>query len=266
MKHLFSEWDKVKEKVRGRRVYLFLDYDGVLAPLASTPEKPFIPKEVKALLRRLSEKPEYRIAVISGREIKYIMKKVGLKGIVYSGNHGLQIEGPKIKFEAPVSRRYRTDLGEIKERLEKGLSSVKGAFVEYKNLSLSLHYRLVGRRDISHVKAVFGKTVRPYLAKKRVKVNTGKMLLEVRPPSAWDKGRAVLRLLAKERAGRTVPIYIGDDETDEDAFRVLKDKGITVFVGKPKPSYARYYLKDTDEVKEFLKRLYAGRDKGKRAV
>jgi len=117
----------------------------------------------------------------------------------------------------------------------------------------------VDKKNIPQVKTIFHETVILYLVRNKIKIKTGKMVLEVRPPSEWDKGKIVLWLLVRQKFALKdksfVPIYIGDDKTDEDAFKVLKNNGITIFVGKPKPSYAQYYLKDTNEVKEFLKRI-----------
>jgi len=258
MRNILRHWDVLKEELSEKYIMLFLDYDGTLRPIVSTPRRAFMSREAKELLGELSKSPKCKLAIISGRALKDIMNIIGLKGIIYSGNHGLEIEGPKIRFETPVSTRYIAILEQIKNDLNKKLSSIKGAFVEDKGLSLSIHYRLVDRKHIPLVKTIFYETVIPYLARNKTKIKSGKMLLEIRPPIEWDKGKAVLWLLTRQRfALRGVnifPVYIGDDVTDEDAFKALKNKGITIFVGKPKTSYAQYYLKDTYEVVEFLKR------------
>ena len=257
MKNLFRHWDKLKEELSNRYIMLFLDYDGTLTPIVSSPRKALISREAKGILNELSNSPKCKLAIISGRGLKDIINIIGLKGIIYSGNHGLEIKGPKIKFESIVSSRYKAVLEQIKNDLNKKLSSIEGAFVEDKGLSLGLHYRLVDKNNIPQVKTIFHEAVILYLVRNKIKIKTGKMVLEVRPPSEWDKGKVVLWLLARQGFALKgfVPIYIGDDKTDEDAFKVLRNKGITIFVGKPKPSYAQYYLKDTNEVKEFLKRI-----------
>lgn len=259
MKNLFRHWDSLKRELSDKHIMLFLDYDGTLTPIVSSPEKAFISQEVKELLNELSKSSKCKLAIISGRSLKDIKNIIELKEIIYSGNHGLEIEGPKIQFVTPVSVRYKAILAQIKKELNKRLSSVRGAFVEDKTLSLSLHYRLVDKENIPKVRTIFYETVIPYLVRNKIKIKTGKMVLEVRPPSEWNKGKIVLWLLARQRVAlkdkEVVPIYIGDDKADEDAFKVLKKNGISIFVGKPKLSYAQYYLKDTGEVKEFLKRI-----------
>jgi len=268
MVYLFDNWEELRKALEGKYIFIFLDYDGTLVPIVDKPEKAIIPVSLKALLRRLSDNPRFKLAFISGRSLEDIKSKIGLKNVIYSGNHGLEIEGPKIKFQPLVSPRYKLTLRHIKNDLQQKISSIRGAFVEDKGLSLSLHYRLADKKDIPKVKTIFHETVILYLIRNRIKIKAGKMVLEVRPHLEWDKGKIVLWLLARQRftlkGKEVVPIYIGDDETDEDAFKVLKNNGITVFVGKPRPSYARYYLKDADEVKEFLKRiLIIGADRSK---
>jgi len=119
----------------------------------------------------------------------------------------------------------------------------------------------VDKKEAWLVKDVFYKIANPYLKKNDIKIRKGKKLLEIRPIADWDKGKAVLRLLSKQKSvcknDKILPVYIGDDLTDEDAFQVLKSKGITVFVGKPKKSYADFYLQDTEEVKKFLMKILA---------
>jgi len=259
MKNIFRHWDRLKEELSNRYIMLFLDYDGTLTPIVSSPRIALISREAKELLNELSNSPKCKLAIISGRALKDIINIIGLKGIIYSGNHGLEIKGPKIKFATPVSARYKAILKHLKNNLKKKLSFIKGAFVEDKGLSLSLHYRLVDKKNIPQVKTIFHETVILYLVRNKIKIKTGKMVLEVRPPSEWDKGKVVLWLLTRQRfalKGKNVfPIYIGDDKTDEDAFKALEKKGLTIFVGEPKVSYAKYYLKDTGEVFEFLQKV-----------
>ena len=141
--------------------------------------------------------------------------------------------------------------------MEQKISYIRGAFVEDKGLSLSLHYRLVDKKQVPQIKTIFHEAVILYLVRNKIKIKPGKMVLEVRPPAEWDKGKVVLWLLARRNfisgEKNVLPVYIGDDITDEDAFRALKRKGLTVFVGEPGDSKADYYLKNTEEVVKFLR-------------
>lgn len=238
-------------------MFLFLDCDGTLAPITDTPEKTVIPRETRILLDSLSHKSNRRIAIISGRNLADIKKRIGLKDIIYSGNHGFQIEGPRIKHEPAIPEGYKKILRRIKTNLENKLSGLKGVFVEDKKLSLALHFRLVDKQRLPFVKTAFYESIILYLVKNKIKVSSGKKILEVRPPVNWDKGRVVLWLLARKQfiqgEKEAFPIYVGDDMTDEDAFKALGRKGLTVFVGKSGSSNAAYYVKNTKEVINFLR-------------
>lgn len=259
MKYLFSGWARVEKTLRDKFLYLFLDYDGTLAPIAQMPGKAIIPKKTKDILRQLSKMPDCKIAIVSGRALKDISKRVGLKNIVYVGNHGFEIKGPKIKFKSPLPYTYRKTLEKIKDKLEENLSSVRGIFIEDKGFSLSVHYRMADEKGISRIKTEFYAALVAYKVREDIRIRTGKKVLEIRPPIAWDKGKVVLWLLAQHKFAmrskkrKVFPVYIGDDETDEDAFESLKDKGMTILVGKSNKTKARFYLKDTGEVMRFLK-------------
>lgn len=259
MIYLFPKWHKLKEDFKNRPVYIFLDYDGTLTPISSSPDKAPISKRARGLLSRLSKSPRCKLAVVSGRALKDIKGIVDEKGIVYVGNHGLEIEEPKLKFKSIVPAGFKELLQKIKHDLTKRLISVKGIFLEDKGYTLSLHYRLVPKKHIPLVKSAFHEAVITYLVDNKIKINSGKMILEIRPPIEWNKGKAVLWLLARQEfalKGKSVfPIYIGDDITDEDAFAALKNKGLTVFVGRPKRTKARYYLRSPREVMELLLRI-----------
>ena len=245
---------------------MLLDYDGTLTPIVSTPDKAVIPPATKRILSKLARIPGCNLTIISGRALKDVRRMVGLSGINYAGNHGLEIRGPKLKFKSRIFSGSKAVIGRIKRRLKKDIRSIKGAFVEDKGLTLSLHYRLVDPGRVAVVKEIFKKTLRPYLAKKMVRVTSGKKVFEVRPPVKWHKGKAALWFIRRERGilkKSPFVFYLGDDVTDEDAFRAVKSRGATIFVGDPgqiaeradKRSGARYYIKGTKEVVRFLKEV-----------
>ncbi|MFA5164940.1 MAG: trehalose-phosphatase [Candidatus Omnitrophota bacterium] len=243
-------------------LYLFLDYDGTLVPIADTPGKAVIPKSTKGLLRRLALDSGCRLAVISGRSLKDIKKMVGVKGIVYSGNHGLEVSGPGIKSRSFVPAGFRKLVKKIARDLRRGLAGIDGVVLEDKGYTLSVHYRMAGRKDIPRIRKAFREATARYIAGRKIKTGTGKMVLEIKPPVDWDKGKLVTWLLARYRPSAggkepVLPVYIGDDTTDEDAFAALDKNGITVFVGRPGKTKAAYFLKDYKEVVRFIRQ--AGR-------
>ena len=261
MKYLFAYLNSVRRQIANKHVVLFLDYDGTLIPIVETPNRARIPKQVKQLLKALSASRRCTLSVISGRGLKDIKKKVGLRGIIYSGNHGLEIQGPNIRFEAPVASGYRTILQKIKRELRQRLSHIKGILLEDKGLCLALHYRLTDNKEVPFVGEIFYEVALPYLRSGKIKTKIGKKVFEVMPATEWGKGQAALWLLSKQKSHLRdkpiLPMYVGDDVTDEDAFKALKKKALTIFVGNPKKSHAKYYLKNAKEATKFLKWLNA---------
>jgi trehalose-phosphatase len=259
MEYLFSHWNKLKNRLNDKSLLLFLDYDGTLTPIAETPEKAVISQAAKDLLNKLSKKSHCSVAVISGRSLSDIKGLVGLKDIIYAGNHGLEIEGPKIKFESQVSPRLKSVIRHIYKDAVNKFSQFKGVLIEDKGLTISIHYRLVDGKDIQAFLSIFKEIADPYIVRDKIKINSGKKVYEIKPPVMWDKGKVVLWLLARQQflsgENKIFPVYIGDDITDNDAFKVLKDKGLTIFVGEPNVSDASYYLKNTEEVTECLSRI-----------
>ena len=260
MKYLLDYWDKIEKNLSAKFILLFLDYDGTLTPIVERPEQAIMLSKTRGLLKELSKNLRCKISIISGRALQDVKKRVGLKNIIYVGNHGLEIDGPMIKFESPVSLRYKTILRRIKSDLDTKLSAIKGIFIEDKGLSLSVHYRLVERNQIAQIKTILQEATILDTLRDKIRIKSGKEVFEIRPGADWDKGKVVLWLLARWKFSLKdediIPIYIGDDISDEDAFKVLKNKGLTIFVGSPnKDSSAQYYLKDTREVKEFLKEI-----------
>jgi trehalose-phosphatase len=254
MRYLFHFLDKIEPALANRPVFLFLDYDGTVTPIRKKPALGRISKRSKKLLAELSKSSHCRLAIISGRSLKDVRKMVGVSGIIYSGNHGLEMRGPQIRFQSPVSKKHKAILRQLHRRLVGKLSPIKGVLIEDKGLSLSVHYRLAAAKDRPLVKTVFRQITSVYTERKQIRVKPGKMVLEIFPPVEWNKGKAVQWLLKNAAVNNTriMPIYIGDDVTDEDVFRILKHRGLSIYVGKPGKSRARYYVKNTDEVHDFL--------------
>lgn len=245
------------------QVALFLDYDGTLAPIARHPSLARLPVGVKRLLRRLLALPGVWVALVSGRALKDLQRMVGLKGICCVGNHGLELEGPKMRHVNPAARRCRPVLRKIAKALAPRLRRIRGAWVEDKGLTLSVHYRRAASSQKILVRNRLNEVVRPYRERGQVRVTHGKEVIEVRPPVRWDKGTMVRRLLDRRdrvTGAEVLPIYVGDDLTDEDAFKALGRRGITVAVGPADPlTRAAYVVKSTSDVKKFLELIVKAR-------
>jgi trehalose-phosphatase len=249
---------------------LFLDFDGTLVPIQKDPAQCFLSEEIKRQLRLLANSKHCYLSILSGRSLSDIRKRVGIRKIYYGGNHGLDISGPGIRYTHPKALVAISIMKDVKQQLQKKIKDIEGAWLEDKKFTLSLHFRSVKKNNITLVKKVFYKTVkkgtgfllatcgndrgRVFLENKSLTVIKGKKVLELIPGALWDKGRAILWLLQRFK-DRCLPIYIGDDQTDETAFKTLKESGITIRVGKSKKTSAKYYLKGSWEISQLLQQM-----------
>ena len=267
MNHLLSSWPEITKRLQSAKgILLFADYDGTLTPIVDRPEDAILPDDTKKVLRALSVLPGFTVGIISGRSLADVMERVGLISVVYAGNHGMEIkEVSGIIYVDPEVKKAQPIIDGIYKKLVKKIGRIKGVLVENKGLSLSIHYRLVDEGMLRKVRTTFDNVVNEAKESGDVRVTHGKKVFEVRPAVDIDKGRAIRKLIDKHRngsapdGGKLVPIYIGDDRTDEDGFRAIEEygKGISIFVGAPETqSAARYFLNSTDEVADFLRMLY----------
>ncbi len=252
----FEKRDELWARVGKRRVAVFLDYDGTLTPIVERPELAILSKDMGETLADLSQR--CRVMIISGRDRADVERLVGLKGLVYAGCHGFDIAGP----EGPAlshleASGYAPMVGRAARDLERELAPIPGTIVEDKTYTVAVHFRLVGTEDVGRVEHIVDGVVarNPQLRK-----TGGKMVFELRPNMDWDKGKAVLWLLEALDLDTedVVPIYIGDDVTDQDAFDALHGRGISILVAEdPQETHADYRLSNPAAVGSFLKELTA---------
>ena len=248
--------DDFRARLAGRRPAVFLDYDGTLTPIVARPELATFGDEMRASVDRLAALCP--VAVISGRGLADVRRLVGLERIHYAGSHGYEICGPDgVEHVLPEAIRFPAVIEAASAELQSALDSIDGALVEAKRYSVAVHYRLVVDADRPKLDAAVDRalTQHPDLRK-----TLGKMVYELRPALAWDKGKAVRWMMAKMGldAHAALPIYIGDDVTDEDAFRALADDGMGILVGASgDATAARYALADPKAVEGFLDGLAA---------
>ncbi len=233
------------------KIALFLDFDGTLVPIRKEPGLCYLTDSIKRELNALLCFPSIRITILTGRSLSDIKRRVGIKNIYYGGNHGVDIWGPDIRFTHPDAERARQILKRIKRELDAKFRGIDGVFIEDKKYSLTIHYRAAGREKVSSILSLFYRTAGKLIKEYGLDIIKGKSVLEIFPTSSWNKGRAALWLLSK-LSGGFFPIYIGDDITDESAFSALRNRGITVCVGRSKQTFADYYIKSQREMVKFL--------------
>ena len=180
--------------------------------------------------------------------------RVAVPGITYVGNHGLEIDGPALQRVQQIPHPTREALRTLAGTLQRAMRPYPGVIVEDKALVIAVHFRMADPAQIPFLLSEFSALVADRNADHLLRVSAGKSVVEVRPNVDWDKGKAVKFLLEKRHGAdwprQTLPVYLGDDETDEDAFLALRDHGITIRVGNPSSpkTAARYIVRDIDEV------------------
>jgi trehalose-phosphatase len=199
-----------------------------------------------------------RLAILSGRPLKALQDLVGVPELIYGGNHGLELVGPGWKFTYPLPKRVRGQLRRIKSRLLPKLARYPKVWLEDKGATLSIQCREAGAAVLAAVERDATEVLREYTRRGQLKLGRGKKVFEIYPPLDWNKGRAARWLLSRRRAAGEsglVPVFFGDDANDEYAFHALRSEGVTVFVGKPRPTAAEFHVRGIPEVWKFLARL-----------
>jgi trehalose 6-phosphate phosphatase len=238
----------------GQKIALFLDFDGTLVPIQKDPKQCFLSNKIKNQLLLLAGSPCCYLMVLSGRALSDIKKRIGIRKIYYGGNHGLDISGPNLRYTHPKALTSKLAIEHITRKLKKEITNIEGAWLENKKFSVSLHFRSVKKENVMLVKKIFKAVANEFIEGKRLNVIKGKKVIELTPNVSWNKGSAVIWIL-KQFEDKCVPIYIGDDQTDETAFKALNGSGVTIRVGKSKKTAANYYLKGHWEIPRLLREI-----------
>jgi len=251
---LNSNIESFFKKLEKQRVAIFLDYDGTLTPIVSRPEDAKITPEMKAAVHELSTL--IPVAVISGRDRKDVSQMVGLDNLIYSGSHGFDTKGPDFEYQHEAGVKCLPEFDAAEKALKQSLSAIDNAKVERKLFAIAIHYRNVSENEVAKVEALVNEIYHKYDCLKKT---GGKKIIELKPDIDWHKGKALLWLLEKLdlKKSEILPVYIGDDVTDEDAFKVLPEvDGIGILVGDHEMSTtANYRLDEVPHVKNFLQQL-----------
>ncbi|HEX5760681.1 MAG TPA: trehalose-phosphatase [Thermoanaerobaculia bacterium] len=254
-----ERWPEIEKRLRRGRPALFLDYDGTLTPIVARPELAVLDGGVRELLGRLARR--FPVAVLSGRGREDVAALVGLPELVYAGSHGFDIAGPEVRHE--VGEGVPAEIAATAAELERAVRGFPGVLVEPKRFTVAVHWRLARPEDLPALEGEVEGVLARHPALRRAE---GKKVWELRPALAWDKGEALRWLLAAWGldGGRGVPLYLGDDATDEDAFRAVRavraaaEPGVGVLVAdEPRPTAASYVLRDPAEARELLERVAA---------
>jgi trehalose 6-phosphate phosphatase len=251
-----EHWEDVRAEIGDRRLVVFLDYDGTLSPIVDDPSAALLPERTRAALLRLRRRCP--LVVMSGRDADDVKERMGLEQLVYAGSHGFDVIWPDGRREQRGTE-YLDRLHAAQRTLLEAVDDIPGVEVEPKRFAIAVHYRRVDGERISDVERAVAEVASRFEGLRRT---GGKKVFELRPDLEWDKGRALLWLLDElELAGDDVlPLYLGDDVTDEDAFLALAEhgRGLGLVVrgeADDRETAARYAMADVSEAGEVLERL-----------
>ncbi|CAN8246376.1 unnamed protein product [Cochlearia groenlandica] len=273
-----SSFAHIASQAKNKKIAIFLDYDGTLSHIVDDPDRAVMSDAMRYAVKDVAS--YFPTAIISGRSRNKVYQLVGLTELYYAGSHGMDIMTPvditvSSSRDEPNSfkstdqqgkegnlfqpaREFLPIIDDVFRTLVEEMKDIEGAKVENHKFCASVHYRNVDEKDWP----IIAQRVHDHLKQyPRLRLTHGRKVLEVRPVIDWNKGRAVeflLESLGLSNKEDVLPIYIGDDTTDEDAFKVLRDGnlGFGILVSSaPKESNAFYSLRDPSEVKKFLKNL-----------
>ncbi|GLJ36938.1 hypothetical protein SUGI_0746980 [Cryptomeria japonica] len=268
-------FEQMMSASKNKQIAVFLDYDGTLSPIVDDPERAFMSVEMRSTVKELAK--YCPTAIISGRSRDKVFDFVQLAELYYAGSHGMDIMLPARAFNGTKNgytrnrdqkgnevvlfqpaREFLPMIDEVYKLLQEKVKIITGATVENNRFCVSVHFRCVQEKDWSALTEIVRNLLQTY---PRLHLTQGKRVLEIRPLIKWHKGNALeflLESLGLASSSDVIPLYIGDDCTDEDAFNVLKarGRGFSILVSSvPKKTNASYSLRNPSEVMEFLRHL-----------
>ena len=246
------------DAITGRHPAVFFDFDGTLSNIVKNPDAAQLVEGAADALTSLTA--QCPVAILSGRDLADVRQRVGLPGIWYAGSHGFELTGPDgAHHENAEAAASIPVLEEAAAELADQLGDIPGVVVEHKRFGVAVHYRNAARDRVGEVTAA----VRSAGQRTALRVTTGREVIELRPNVDWDKGNTLRWVLEHirddEQPGPLLPIYLGDDITDEDAFDAVADDGIPIVVRHTddgdRATAATYALDNPDRAREFTERL-----------
>lgn len=247
---VFEHLPEIAERVAAaQNLLLFLDFDGTLTPIVAHPDLAHLPPAMREALLRLAQREDLTMVIISGRSLEDVCARIGIEGVIYAGNHGMEISGPDLQFVEPQAAIAQKELQLLAKRLHSRVQHLTGVVVENKGLTASIHFR----QTPSSMHNELARIIETVVAgdDQHFRLTTGKMVYEIRPRVNWHKGRAARWISEKVVGAGALPICVGDDVTDEDLFLALPES-VSIKVGPVEKTAADFLLADTRAVYSFL--------------
>ncbi|WP_324199055.1 trehalose-phosphatase [Nocardia amamiensis] len=246
-------WPRVRDLLGTEKAAVLLDFDGTSAEIVADPDDAKPVDGMPAVLGKLAA--ECPVAVVSGRDLRDLRERVGVSGIWYAGSHGFELMGPDgtchVHDAAPGAEQTLADAA---TELRRQLHDIAGVLVEHKRFAVAVHHRNVAAENVAGVVAAAHEAGHAA----GLRVTHGRRVVELRPDVDWDKGTA-LRWILEHVTAPVLPIYLGDDLTDEDAFDAVASDGLPIVVRHDETgdryTAARFAVAGPRQVRDFLGRL-----------
>lgn len=248
--HLWTHWDRLAARIRASpRVAVFLDFDGTLVAIAPRPELVRLTPAARRILKRLARHPRVTLVVVSGRRRAELLQYIGIRGIRYFGLYGWE-HSAAAALPSPVLRALRR----ARTSLQRHLHAYPSVWIENKRSSFSVHLLDAPPALQPRVRRELRALLKPFRRTLRIVENLRDV--EVLPRSNPGKGMTVRRFLAQPVFRRALPLYFGDDLSDESGFAAVR-RGVSVHVGKGHRTRARFSVRTPAEVAAALAKLEA---------
>jgi trehalose-phosphatase len=255
---IFGSEEYLEQILNAEKLRLFLDYDGTLADFAPTPDEVYPDQELIHLLQRIKNKPNIQAAVISGRRLSHIQKLIPLTGIWLAGTYGIELFDPTGKHIFRLEhKRIRPTLEMIKPQWQAIVKSQPELFLEDKAWSLALHAKNVDPSTADIVLQQAKNIIKENdVSNEDFRILGGHKFIEIAPRLA-NKGLTIDYLLNHNPLDGSLPIFIGDDDKDEEAFEaILNNNGLAIKVcNQPCTTKAQLRIENPNKVRQFLTSL-----------
>lgn len=234
-------------------ICFMFDYDGTLVPIVPHPSMAKLSDSRRKLLKRLSAIPGVIVALVTGRSLTDIRRLAGIPGVILVANHGFEIlKDGRIFY--PCGRKFQKPLLKLAHDINRELRNIPGVVIESKGFSVAVHYRLAPKKQWDVIKERILETSAGLRKSHHLQLTSGKCLWEIRPALYWNKGSAVLWILRKF-ARHATPVYLGDDVTDEDAFKALRRRGLTIAVAEKPCRSAAITIRDISFIWKLIREV-----------
>ncbi|MBU1864472.1 MAG: trehalose-phosphatase [Candidatus Omnitrophica bacterium] len=236
-----------------KKLVFFLNYDGTLMPIKDRPSEAVLDDDMKNIVLELSR--IHTVAIISGRQREELQSLVGIENIFYASNHGFDIAGPGYSIVHPKAKKLLSKGAKVRALVSKAIGNIPGILIEEKKYITAIHYRLVSKKNVSQITETVNSIIQN---NPKFRLLKGKQVYEILPNVDWGKGNAIRWLMKTFKLpwSKASVFYIGDDITDEFAFRTIRTRGTGIVVSEEsRESAAHFQLSSPEEVKKLLRMI-----------